>query len=482
MAKTCRQRCCRGCLCCCGLTIAVFLLSALFGLCVSLLAEANIEPEQIHLAFAGQDAAGNANGMAVSWFTRGEPKDATVQYGLSAKQLDQRALGQSKKYLMLGGFHAHAELVNLTPSTRYYYRVGSSKDDKWSQVLSFKSAPTGLSASFSMAVFGDMGWENSTKRPMWITSHGLRKNWSATESRNLLEKWKDEKSMDFIWHVGDIGYMDDSFAHAPLGVTYESSYNGYMNWLQSLSSTMPYMVSPGNHESECHSPACILDPFLGRALMNFTAYNHRWRMPSASSGGVENMWYSFNIGPVHFVSINTETDFPGAEETDTGDSHIFWLKAGHFAGEGQYLKWLEDDLKAADAARKSGHRPWIIAGGHRALGWIDKSGVKELFDKYKVDLYFAGHAHTYFRDPPVRAGKVTSSEKRVFKDVDGYIQVIAGGAGSDETDYIVAPKCNASVLEAGTCVLPSPPNKDFPEHIFATDVAISPLRIIVLNF
>ena len=40
-------------------------------------------------------------------------------------------------------------------------------------------------------------------------------------------------------------------------------------------------------------------------------------MPSASSGAlskqgrpVQNMWYSFDVAGVHFVSVSTETDFP----------------------------------------------------------------------------------------------------------------------------------------------------------------------------
>ena len=28
--------------------------------------------------------------------------------------------------------------------------------------------------------------------------------------------------------------------------------------------------------------------------------------------------YFYEVGLVHFISINTETDFPGAEETSTG--------------------------------------------------------------------------------------------------------------------------------------------------------------------
>ena len=52
------------------------------------------------------------------------------------------------------------------------------------------------------------------------------------------------------------------------------------------------LLFTGNHESECHDPACVVNPRkLGLPLSNFTAYNARWKMPSQESGGVASMWY-----------------------------------------------------------------------------------------------------------------------------------------------------------------------------------------------
>ena len=88
-----------------------------------------------------------------------------------------------------------------------------------------------------------------------------------------------------------------------------------MDWLQNLTTTLPYMTTPGNHESECHSPACIVGILgKGEKLKNFTAYNARWKMPSRQSRGVEAMWYSWNQGAIHFVGANSETDWKGAGE------------------------------------------------------------------------------------------------------------------------------------------------------------------------
>jgi hypothetical protein len=75
-------------------------------------------------------------------------------------------------------------------------------------------------------------------------------------------------------------------------------------------------VLPGNHEAECHSPICFLDPTKREAFENFTAFNHRFRMPSPESAGTMNMWYSFDFGSIHFIQIDTETDYPNAPNDD----------------------------------------------------------------------------------------------------------------------------------------------------------------------
>jgi len=252
----------------------------------------------------------------------------------------------------------------------------------------------------------------------------LRKKWSATVSRNRLEAIKDD--LDLVWIVGDISYADDAFSHDLMGFGYENTFNNFANWMENVSATRPFMVSPGNHESECHSPGCILSG-KSDSLRNFSAFTTRYHMPSEeSTSHGHNMWYSYNYGPVHFVSVNTETDWHGAEEENEGDSHLIhtkilnhtFLPAGHFAPDGEYLRWLEADLKAASEARAAGTGPrWIIAGGHRPYGAAG-SGHTDLFEKYGVDMYFAGHGHSYSRSKPV----------------NGVTYIMVGGAGCEEMD------------------------------------------------
>jgi hypothetical protein len=215
---------------------------------------------------------------------------------------------------------------------------------------------------------------------------------------------------------------DDAFCHKQelIHFDYEDIYNGWVNWFQNISSAMPLHVTVGNHESECHSPSCVLHyERYGKTRSNFTAYNQRWAMPSPESGGVANMWYSWDYGSAHFVSIDTSTDFEGAPEGEKGDSGIF--PAGSFGRDGEYLEWLEADLAAAanDPAIR-----WIVAGGHRPFGWFNTTILGPLFEQYGVDLYLCGHDHAYSRYDVGASG------------VSGVVEVVVGGAGNDEMDYV----------------------------------------------
>jgi acid phosphatase type 7 len=434
---------------------SAFALTALIlaAACVSS-AVTTAPPEQIHLSLAGSHPInGSPTGMRVAWYTSVLPNSSyppLVQYGLEADHLSSSAVATSSQYLTDHGYH-HVALMNCTNLVGgdVYYRVGSGTENiTWSSIFTFSTAKWAPDAATQISIFGDLGYEDSSSRrkkimevePEQFSLHNddrrflpVTKDWSATFTRIALEELKNRNAIDMIFHAGDIGYADDSFLLDPLHFTYEEVYNGYLNWFQNITTIMPYMVTPGNHESECHSPACVINhKKYGVPLSNFTAFNQRWHMPSEESGGHKgsNMWYSFNLGTVHYVSIDSETDFDGAEEETTGDSHMKNLPAGGFGYKGEYMKWLENDLAEANRLREemvaSNHtfrsnetkaRPWIVAVGHRPYGDIVEAA--KLFEKYHVDVYFAGHLHSYARTDGGSFG-------------NGTMYVVAGGAGCDE--------------------------------------------------
>jgi len=388
----------------------IFQLLIFLSLVGYVIAQSVYQPQQIHIAMAGD------SGMRVAWFTNQTTQDSIVNYGLFDTN-EFSASGSAETYLENGGSHHSVLLNGLKSGTKYSYTVG---DGETMSEVPDKSATRDI----NLAVFGDMGYLDSVARPVGVLgSLTMAGNWSATFSRETLEKWKNSGEIDMVWHVGDVGYADDAVFHTLKTLVqfeYENAYNGYMDWIQNLTATMPYHVVPGNHESECHDPACVLNPRqLGIPLSNFTAYNARWKMPSPESGGVESMWYSYDYGAVHFVSINTETDFADAPENEKGDSGIF--DAGHFAPDGAYLAWLEADLQKAS---QNPDTRWILAGGHRPFTSFNSDDVDALFIKYNVSMYFAGHSHSYSRYAASQHGGVTT-------------HITVGGAGCDEMLYAI---------------------------------------------
>ena len=153
-------------------------------------------------------------------------------------------------------------------------------------------------------------------------------------------------------------------------------------------------------------------------------------MPSEESGGTLNMHYSFNYANIHFISIDTETGFPGAPEEKR-----MVLKCGGFA---EQLKWLENDLIKANQERAT--RPWIFVTGHHPMYQGDsvnvefQAAMENLFYKYGVDVYFSGHIHSYERDYPVYQGVV----EKTYNNPRATTYVMVGGAGCDEMKNVQA--------------------------------------------
>lgn len=237
--------------------------------------------------------------------------------------------------------------------------------------------------------------------------------------------------------VADISYADDAFLHDPVAFEYENTYNYYMSNLTQLGITpgKALMVEPGNHEAECHSPVCFLDSERRTSLGNFSAYRNRFRMPYELSGGTSNMWYSFRYGSVHFVQINTETDYPNAPLDEYASKN---------GGFGDQLGWLEADLAAAAAARAAGQVSWILAAGHRPIysrASADAAGnpsgeakatqlaFEPLFAKYGVDLFVCGHEHSYEGVWPVVNGTTVFPS---YTNPPYTTYVVTGAAGNTE--------------------------------------------------
>lgn len=63
-----------------------------------------------------------------------------------------------------------------------------------------------------------------------------------------------------------------------------------MRMVEPLVANIPYMTLPGNHEYH----------------LNYTHYYNRFPMPYNKANNGTSTFYSFDIGPIHFVFFNTE--------------------------------------------------------------------------------------------------------------------------------------------------------------------------------
>uniref|UniRef100_A0A3P8UJ37 Purple acid phosphatase n=1 Tax=Cynoglossus semilaevis TaxID=244447 RepID=A0A3P8UJ37_CYNSE len=336
------------------------------------------QPEQVHLSYPGEPGS-----MVVTWttFSKAESK---VEYGLLGGRLFEMTVGGKYTLFVDSGeekrkmFIHRVTLTDLKPAAVYVYHCGS--DDGWSDVFSFTALNDSTSFSPRFALYGDLGNENP-------------------QSLARLQKETQLGMYDVILHIGDFAY-DMHEDNARIG-------DEFMRQIQSIAAYVPYMTSPGNHEST--------------------------------------YW---NLGSAHIVSISTEV--------------YFYLEFGLELLFKQY-EWLKKDLEEANKPENRAARPWIITMGHRPMYCSDDDqddctkfdsyvrlgrndtkppapGLEDLFYRHGVDLELWAHEHTYERLWPVYGDKVyNGSKEQPYQNPKAPVHIITGSAGCREKTDLFNP-------------------------------------------
>ncbi len=257
-------------------------------------------------------------------------------------------------------------LTFLNPETKYYYSVGDVKNKLTGDTGNyFYTLPiAGKKGTYRIAALGDCG-NNS------INQRNVRDQLLHYLGSNYLNAWI---------LLGDNTYPD--------GTDAEFQANFFNIYKDNLLKKYPLFPAPGNHDYH--------DVEFSAASAQLThelAYYQNFSVPeSGESGGVPSHtseFYSFDIGNIHFLSIDSYGKADNKRLSDT---------------TGPQVEWIKKDLEKAAGAE------WIIAYWHHppyTMGSHNGDTEKELVDirenfipvleRYGVDIVLGGHSHDYER-------------------------------------------------------------------------------------
>ncbi|CAG9317825.1 unnamed protein product [Blepharisma stoltei] len=362
-----------------------------------------VHPEQIHLSWTEE-----INQMRATWVTYlNAPPHAAYRPILCGNVPSPSNFtyigGDTKKFQEGPHFwqnqYIHTTVFeNLLPECWYEYKV--SNLGSWSKTYLFNGRTPDTSQtfrdvnnSFTLIVFGDWG----TGPIGQYTKHLLGEE---TLTRDYLG----------ILHMGDIAYdLDDE--DGKVG-------DDYLNMIQPIAATYPYMTVPGNHEK----------------ADNFTQYINRFNMPNNGVNQGTSFFYSFNLGPAHFIMYNTNPYFKNTSQ----------------ASADLQTQWLANDLAIANSQRSI--RPWIIVLAHHPLycsqDWFEEGSqtdcgeqpavikpiLEDLWYNNSVDLALQAHLHNYERDAAIYKNQTIPSQydgQNIHINPNAPIYIVSGNAGNN---------------------------------------------------
>lgn len=233
-----------------------------------------------------------------------------------------------------GDDHQHTyTITNLTPGTKYYYRVTV---DQEIHTGSFWSAPYSNDTSIKFFVYGDTR--------SYPTDH------DQVAADMVATYLGDENFHTLILSAGDLVNNGDRESD------WDSQFFGpsYTN-IQEMLTTLPYQSCMGNHE--------------GNGVL-FTKY-----FPYPFVAG---RYWSFDYGIAHFVVIDQYTDY------DPGSDQLVWIENDLASRPNS---WNFIIL----------HEPGWSAGSWHDNNIDVQNYIQPLCEQYNVHVVFAGHNHYYAR-------------------------------------------------------------------------------------
>lgn len=325
-------------------------------------------------------AKDNSMSRTIMWQSDSSEPDAVIEYRLVGSD-DIKTLSATDTAFTDDGSTTYIHegtITDLTPDTKYEYRVGYSTDRR-SDWYPLETAGAG---EYEVLIYPDSqsgdysGWEQIVKN-------------SADRNPNAA----------LYISMGDL--VDNG----------EQAYQ-WRTWLDSikpLSARIPLAPTLGNHEMYT----------LDWKMREPRAYLSYFDVPNNGNATFDHRYYSYDYGDVHYVVLDTQLyestheDNHDTHHPDLYDVQVQWLRQDLASNT---KKWTVV-LMHRDPFQYAFDRP----GASRAAGF-DEEGVlfMPIFDEFHVDLVLSAHLHSYRNRGHVR---------NFDRDASGPLYILTGIAG-----------------------------------------------------
>lgn len=274
-------------------------------------------------------------------------------------------------------------ITGLDPNTEYYYAVAEG-----TTVLA------GADANHRFTTSPVIG----TVQPVtaWVIGDFGKGNSKQVQVKDAFVNHVGDDMPDLWLWTGDNAYQD--------GTDQEFSDKVFddLYGFNEVFPRVPFMATPGNHDY-----GAVLDLLTGANPPDHDGpYYDIVDVPTNGEiGGVPSgyeLYYSFDYGNVHFMSLNSEVGSPFNGSWDWTGVDPFGFNP--FSGS-PFTDWIHADLQANT-------QPWVVAyihqpphtdGSHSSDTFYEvymkaiRENIAPILESYGVDLLISGHSHVYER-------------------------------------------------------------------------------------
>jgi len=300
----------------------------------------------------------------------------SVWYGTSPNHLNQSAT-ENGYYL-----EHELQLQQLTPNTRYYYAIYSGN-----------TLLVGADSSHYFYTFPLAGSTDAYR--IWAIGDFGKGNPLQARVRDAFLQHNGDKKLDLWLWLGDNAYTNGS------DTDYQNKVFSGPTSYQDIFKHQHFHATPGNHDYNLISPMFGITTYpFNQTGAYFDIVNAYQQAEAGGYPSGTELYYSFDYGNIHIISINSELGSTTNQNHDWTGAH----PTSPFHGS-PMMYWLVCDLE-------QNVQPWTIVMFHQppySKGSHDSDKYWErymyamrtywlpLLDQAGVDLVLSGHSHVYER-------------------------------------------------------------------------------------